>query len=154
MQKLGYIKLNSALRNDLLRVGFGTGAGFGVGAAISPEGERLKGGVIAALADLGIMGAERVPDLIRHLRHIKAASATAKLQSSLLRLFEGPAGEHLVRLPIASALGGGTGYTIGKYLGSKDPKRQAATGAMVPIVGTAATLSAIPLRRALTRALL
>lgn len=72
MTKLGAFHMTPTLRNELLRVGFGTGAGFGVGAAISPKDERLKGGTIAALADLGIMGAERVPDLVRYLRHVRA----------------------------------------------------------------------------------
>lgn len=158
MLKLGAIHMTPQLRNELARIGFGLGAGGTVGAAISPEGERLKGGVIAALADLGIMGAERVPDLIRHLRHVKVGaadvSAAAKLRGSIARLLSGAAGEHIVRLPIASALGGGAGYVIGKRLGSKDPTRQAATGAVLPIVGTTATLGAIPLRRALIRSLL
>jgi len=141
------------MRNELARVGFGLGAGGAVGAALSPEDKRLKGGVIAALADLGILGAERVPDLIRHLRSIKVGSAEAHLQRSLVRLLAGPAGEHVTRLPIAMALGGGAGYIVGKHLGSADPRRQAATGAILPAVGTAATLSAIPLRRAILHGL-
>lgn len=141
------------MRKELLRLGFGLGAGGTVGAAIAPEGHRLQGGVIAALADLGIMGAERVPDLIRHLRRVKVGSAVARLQSSLTRLLAGPAGEHITRLPIAMGLGGGAGYLIGKHLGSKDPWRQAATGTILPAVGTTATLSAIPLRRAILHGL-
>jgi len=153
MLKLGGLHMTPTVRNELLRVGFGLGAGGAVGATIAPEGERLKGGIIAALADLGIMGAERVPDLVRYLRHIKVGSAEARLQSSLARLFAGPAGEHIVRLPIAMGLGGSAGYLIGKHLGSKDPWRQAATGAILPAVGTAATLSALPLRRAILHGL-
>ena len=153
MLKLGGLHMTPAVRNELLRVGFGLGAGGAVGVALSPEGKRMKGGIIAALADLGIMGAERVPDLIRHLRRVKVGSAVARLQSSLTRLLAGPAGEHITRLPIAMGLGGGTGYLIGKHLGSKDPLRQAATGAILPAVGTAATLSALPLRRAILHGL-
>lgn len=153
MLKLGAVVLTPHMRSELMRVGFGMGAGGAVGAYLSPEDARLKGGVLAALADLGIMGAERVPDLIRHLRGVKVGSATGKVQASLARLLTGPAGEHLVRLPVAMALGGGAGYVIGKRLGSADPRRQAATGAILPAVGTAATLGALPLRRALIRAL-
>lgn len=157
MKKLGALHLTPAVRSDLARVGFGLGAGGAVGAYLSPEDQRLKGGVIAALADLGIMGAERVPDLIRHLRHVKVAAnpvtAGAKLQASLHRLLSGPAGEHIVRLPIASALSAGASYNIGKWLGSKNPERQAAIGATLPVLGTTATLAALPLRQHLLKIL-
>lgn len=149
MQKLGAIHFTPQMRNELLRIGFGAGTGFGVGAAIGPEDARVQSGALAALADLGIMGVERVPDLIRHLRHVKVGNAKAKLQGSLVRLLSGPAGEHLVRLPMAMALGGTTGYYVGKRLGSADPRRQAATGAVLPAVGTASTLAAIPARKRL-----
>lgn len=153
MQKLGAFQMTPHMRNEILRVGFGMGAGGAVGAAIAPKDERLKGGILAALADLGIMGAERVPDLIRHFRGVKVGSAVGKLQQSIARLLTGPAGEHITRLPLAMALGGGAGYMIGKHMGSGDPRRQAATGAILPMVGTAATLGALPLRRALINAL-
>src|SRR5512136_2072074 len=88
---------------------------------------------------------------------VKVAANTvglsAKLSEALTKVLSGAAGEHITRLPIASLLGAGSGYVIGKTLGSEHPERQAAAGAVVPLVETTGTLLAIPLRKQLIQAL-
>lgn len=92
-----------------------------------------------------------------YIEGVKVAAETVglgkKLRQILARVVSGAAGEPLVRLPIASTLGAGSGYLIGRTLGSEHPERQAATGAVVPIVGTTGTLLSIPLREKLIKAL-
>ena len=72
MRKLGAFTLSPAARSELLRLGFGAGTGFGVSAALAHKDERLRMGALGAAADVGIMGAERIPDLIRYLKRVRA----------------------------------------------------------------------------------